>query len=207
MRLTRLIPTLIFAATPLLSAGYTLAAEAAALAVGGVSQVESAAAGWRRSAIAYATSHGFAGGYERGSASLSVSAVAGEGLGMETDYAFSSRVHAADLESAEEVGARAGRRAVERLNPRKAKKGAFPVLFDQRVAGVESAAELVGVAQIEGHGAGIALVDELGGDRFQDHRIADLRRQPAGLLGGARGAPLDRRDTVGLEDAEGVFRG
>ena len=112
-----------------------LAAEAAALAVGGVSQVESAAAGWRRSAIAYATSHGFAGGYERGSASLSVSAVAGEGLGMETDYAFSSRVHAADLESAEEVGARAGRRAVERLNPRKAKKGAFPVLFDQRVAG------------------------------------------------------------------------
>ncbi|MEL7465646.1 MAG: TldD/PmbA family protein [Pseudomonadota bacterium] len=112
-----------------------LAAEAAALSIEGVAQAESAGAGWRRSTVAFATSHGFLGSYDRSSASLSVSAVAGEGLKMETDYAFSSRVYAADLETPEEIGALAGRRAVESLNPRKAKTGAWPVLFDQRAAG------------------------------------------------------------------------
>lgn len=111
-----------------------LRAEAAALAVGDVAQVESAAAGWRRSAIAFATTSGFAGAYERSSHSISASAVAGGGLAMETDYDFCSRAWAADLETPEEVGERAGRRAAERLNPRKAKTGAFPVLFDRRAA-------------------------------------------------------------------------
>lgn len=110
-------------------------AEAAALAVPGVSQVESAGAGWRRSSIAFAATNGFAGSYERTGASLSVSAVAGEGLGMETDYDFASRVWAEDLPPPEEVGDRAGRRAAERLAPRRARTGAWPVLFDRRVAG------------------------------------------------------------------------
>ncbi|QIE56221.1 TldD/PmbA family protein [Pikeienuella piscinae] len=110
-------------------------AEAAALGEKGVTQVESAGAGWRRAIVAYAASNGFAGSYARTGASLSVSAVAGAGLKMETDYDFAARTHAADLPAPEEIGVRAGRRAAERLNPRRAKTGAWPVLFDRRVAG------------------------------------------------------------------------
>ena len=112
-----------------------LTAEAAATEVDGVSQVESAGAGWRRSSVMLAMSNGFQGGYERSSTSCSVSAVAGTGLGMETDYDFASRVWAADLPDPAEIGASAGRRAAERLNPGKAKTGAFPVLFHNRVSG------------------------------------------------------------------------
>lgn len=110
-------------------------AEAAALAEKGVSQVESAGAGWRHSVIAYAATNGFAGGYARTGSSLSVSAVAGEGLKMETDYDFASRTHLSDLPAPEEIGSSAARRAVERLNPGRAKTGAWPVLFDRRVSG------------------------------------------------------------------------
>ena len=112
-----------------------LTAEAAAAAVTGVSQVESAGAGWRRSRVALAMTNGFQGGYERSSTSCSVSAVAGTGLGMETDYDFASRVWAGDLPDPAEIGAKAGRRAAERLNPGKAKTGAYPVLFHNRVSG------------------------------------------------------------------------
>ncbi|MEM7522779.1 MAG: TldD/PmbA family protein [Pseudomonadota bacterium] len=111
-----------------------LEAEAAAMAVTGVAQVESASASARVSSMAFATSHGFAGAYERTNRSFAVSAVAGEGLGMETDYDFASRIWGEDLPAPAEIGARAGVRAAERLNPRKAKTGAYPVLFDQRVA-------------------------------------------------------------------------
>lgn len=112
-----------------------LCAEAAARAVAGVSQVESASAGWRTSEIAMAASNGFAGSYRRTRRSLVVSAVAGEGLGMETDYDFASRIWAEDMPSAEAIGTRAGERAAERIGARKAKTGAWPVLFDERVAG------------------------------------------------------------------------
>ncbi|MGB0852084.1 MAG: TldD/PmbA family protein [Pikeienuella sp.] len=111
------------------------AAEAAARAVDGVSQVESAGAGWNSGHVAFAATNGFAGDYYRTGISVSASAIAGEGLGMETDYDFASRIWAEDLPDPAEIGASAGARAVERLNPRKAKTGAYPVLFDKRVAG------------------------------------------------------------------------
>lgn len=53
---------------------------------------------------------------------------------MERDYDFSSRQHFADLEAPEEIGRRAGERAVRRLGPRKAKTGPVTVVFDPRVA-------------------------------------------------------------------------
>lgn len=112
-----------------------LEAEAAALAIDGVSQVESAGAGLRRTSVAYAATNGFAGAYARTGVTVSCAAVAGTGLGMETDYDFASRIWAEDLPPPAEIGARAGRRASERLNPGRAKTGAWPVLFDQRVAG------------------------------------------------------------------------
>ncbi len=111
-----------------------LAAEAAALAVDGVTQVEQASASWGRDRVTLAATNGFAGSYQRTSAGVWVSAIAGEGLGRERDYAGESRTYRADLPPPAEIGERAGRRAVERLGPRKPPSGRFPVLFDERVA-------------------------------------------------------------------------
>ena len=64
-----------------------------------------------------------------------MSAIAGNGTGMETDYDFSTTLHAADLESAEKIGRSAGERAVKRLNPRKVATRRVPVVFDSRISG------------------------------------------------------------------------
>jgi PmbA protein len=64
-----------------------------------------------------------------------MSAIAGEGTGMETDYDFTSTLHAADLQSAQEIGRNAGERAVRRLNPRKVATRRVPVVFDRRISG------------------------------------------------------------------------
>ena len=111
-----------------------LAAEAAALGIGGITQVEQASASWSRDRVTLAATNGFAGSYQRTSAGVWVSAIAGDGLGRERDYAGESRTFRADLPPPAEIGERAGRRAVERLGPRKPPSGRFPVLFDERVA-------------------------------------------------------------------------
>ena len=109
-------------------------AEAAAVAVKGVTNSEGAEAGWGRSDIALVASNGFAASYARTSHSLSVSVLAGEGAGMERDYDFTSAVHAEDLKSGAEIGRGAGERAVRRLNPRKGPTATMTVVFDPRVS-------------------------------------------------------------------------
>ncbi len=124
------------AAEPTPEALYDMAAEAeaAALAVEGVSNSESAGASWGRNRIALVTSNGFAGGYAASSHSLFASVIAGEGTGMERDYDFSSARHAADLEGPAAIGTAAGERAVRRLNPSKVESQQMPVVFDPRVS-------------------------------------------------------------------------
>ncbi len=109
-------------------------AEAAALAVSGVSQVQAASAGYSRHAIHLATSNGFSGGYERTGRALSCVAITGTGTEMERDYYGDHRTFQADLQSAQDIGRIAGERTVERAGARKPKTGAFPVLFDERIA-------------------------------------------------------------------------
>ncbi|PTV95269.1 microcin-processing peptidase 1 [Rhodobacter aestuarii] len=111
------------------------AAEAAALAVSGVAQVQSASASWSGRKLHLANSNGFSGGYGRTSRSVSAVAISGEGAEMERDWAAESRIFQADLPAAEEVGRLAGERAVARAKPRRPKTGAYPVLIDERVAG------------------------------------------------------------------------
>ena len=110
-------------------------AEAAALAVSGVSQVQSASASYSRRRLHLAASNGFSGGYGRTSRSVSAVAISGEGLGMERDWAAEARIFQADLPGAADVGTLAGQRAVERASPRRPKTGAYPVIIDERVAG------------------------------------------------------------------------
>ena len=107
--------------------------EAAAMAHSGIVQVEASAA-WSRQAMHLATSAGFAGGYARSSHSLSAVAFTGQGTGMERDWAGESRIHAADMPGAAEIGDRAAVRTLARAGAVKPPTGAFPVLFDERIA-------------------------------------------------------------------------
>ncbi len=109
-------------------------AEAAALAVQGVDQVQSASAGYGRQNLHLAASNGFSGGYGRSSRATSAVAITGTGANMERDYCGESRVFQADLPSPEDIGTRAGERTVARAGARKPPTGHFPVLFDERIS-------------------------------------------------------------------------
>jgi len=108
-------------------------AEAAAMGVAGITQVEASASQSRRQ-IHMAASNGFAGGYARSSRSLSAVAFTNSGTGMERDWAAEGRIYAADLPSAEEIGALAAARALDRVGARKPKTGSYPVLYDERIS-------------------------------------------------------------------------
>ena len=110
-------------------------AEEAALAIPGVTNSEGAEAGWSRLRVALVTSAGFAGEWARSGHSLSATALAGHGTGMERDYDYSSAVHLADLEDAALIGRRAGEQAVARLHPRRAATARIPVIYAPRVSG------------------------------------------------------------------------
>ena len=110
------------------------AAEEAARAVPGVTNSEGAEASWGRSSVAMAASNGFAGSYGSTGHSVSVAVLAGEGTGMERDYAYSSTIHAGDLRDPVAVGKEAGERAVRRLGGRKAATATVPVVYDPRVS-------------------------------------------------------------------------
>ncbi|QRZ13193.1 TldD/PmbA family protein [Paracoccus methylovorus] len=111
-----------------------LRAEAAALAVEGVSQVEAASASHSQRRMWLAATNGFSAGYGRSGHSLSTVAITGEGLGMERDWAGEGRTHADDMPSPEEIGRLAAERTVARRGARKPPTGAFPILYDERVA-------------------------------------------------------------------------
>ncbi|MEM9639517.1 MAG: DNA gyrase modulator, partial [Pseudomonadota bacterium] len=102
-------------------------AEAAALAHEGITQVQSASAGYSSRAVHLAATNGFSAGYHRTSRGLSCVAIAGTGTRMERDYDGDSRTFQTDLRDPQEIGQTAARRAVARLDARKPPTGSFPV--------------------------------------------------------------------------------
>jgi PmbA protein len=110
-------------------------AEAAGLAVKGVTKSGGASASAGIGGMVLVTTGGFRGAYLNSGQSVSMTAIAGEGTGMERDYDYSSALHGSDLDQPEKVGRTAGERTVERLNPRKVETKRVPVVFDRRVAG------------------------------------------------------------------------
>jgi PmbA protein len=163
-------------------------AEAAALAVKGVTNSEGASASAGIGGMVLATSHGFRGAYLRSTQGVSMSAIAGEGTAMERDYDYTSTLHASDLDPAERVGRSAGERAVERLNPRKVATKKVSVVFDRRIAG-----GLIGHFAGAINGAAVArktsfLKDKLGERLFATGiRIVDDPLRKRGL----RSRPFD----------------
>lgn len=111
-----------------------LEAEEAALAVPGVTNSGGSGASAGMGGLVLATSHGFVGHYVASRFSRSVSAIAGEGTGMERDYDFSSRQHFADLETPVAIGRSAGERAARRIGSRRMPTGPVTVVCDPRVA-------------------------------------------------------------------------
>lgn len=109
-------------------------AEAAGLSVPGVSKSGGASASWRLSGLVLVTSHGFSGAYLSSRHGLSMTAVAGEGTGMERDYDFDYRTFFEDMEAPALVGQRAGERAVRRLNPKKISTRTANVIYESRAA-------------------------------------------------------------------------
>jgi PmbA protein len=112
-----------------------LATEDAARSVPGITNSEGAGASAGRSVVALATSTGFCRGYTSSHHGGSASVIAGEGGGMQRDYASHSTRHLADLDTPEAIGRLAGERSVKRLHPAKVASGTMPIVFDPRVGG------------------------------------------------------------------------
>ena len=170
------------------------AAEEAGLAVAGVTKSGGASASAGIGGMVLVTSHGFRGAYLGSSHGVSMTAIAGEGTGMERDYDYSSTRHAADLESPAKIGRSAGERAVARLNPRKVTTRKVPVVFDPRVA-----SSLVSHLASGINGSSVArktsfLKDKMGEKLFADGiRIIDDPLRPRGL----RSHPFDGEGVAG----------
>ena len=161
-------------------------AEAAGMAVKGVTNSEGGGASFSRAGVALATTSGFYGRYAGTNHNTGVSVLAGEGTMMERDYDQASARHAGDLRSAEDIGRTAGERAVTRLSPRKVKSQAVPVVYDPResagllghFAGAISGAAIArGVSFLKDRlgeavfAPGISIIDD-------PHRLRGLRSKP-----------------------------
>lgn len=174
--------------------GLARSAEAAALAVAGVTRSGGASASSGVGGMVLATSHGFRGAYLASRHSLAMTAIAGEGTAMERDYDFTSALHAADLDDPGAIGRKAATRAVERLHPRKVETRRVPVVFDPRVA-----SSLIGHLAGAINGSAVArktsfLQDRLGARLFRPGiRVIDdpLRRR------GLRSRPFDGEGVAG----------
>ncbi len=162
------------------------AVEGAAMAISGITNSEGGGASFTRNAVALATSEGFSGRYAATTHSLGVAVLAGEGTAMERDYESVSARQAGDLEPTEAVGRRAGERTVARLNPRKIKSQAVPVVYEPRVA-----SGLLGHFASAVSGSSVArgvtfLKDRMGEPVFAEginivddpHRLRGLRSKP-----------------------------
>lgn len=169
-------------------------AEDAARAVSGVTNSGGSGASWSVGGLVLVTSHGFSGAYLGSRHSISATAIAGEGTGMERDWESSSKIHAADLDAAAEIGRKAGERAVRRVAPRKVPSGTATVIYDPRASG-----GLVGHLASAINGASIArktsfLKDKLGQQVFaRGIQISDDPTRRRGL--GSR--PFDGEGLTG----------
>jgi PmbA protein len=77
----------------------------------------------------YANTHGFLAGYPASSHSVSVSVVARDGSALERDYWYDVARWPQGLQTPEQIGEQAGRRAAGRLGARRLKTRVMPVLF------------------------------------------------------------------------------
>ncbi|MDP1630873.1 MAG: TldD/PmbA family protein [Caulobacter sp.] len=171
-------------------------AEQAARAVAGVTNSDGGSAAWSAARWRLATSAGFTGVHQASGFSLSASAVAGEGSGMERGGEGRSTRHGADLPTPTSIGAEAGQRAVQRLGGRKIASTTAPVIFENRLAisligpligAISGPSVARGVSFLKNHlgrslfAKGVNIVDDphrlrgLGSSPFDDEGVVNRR--------------------------------
>jgi PmbA protein len=158
------------------------AAEASALAVEGVTNSGGGSASWSSSAWRLVTSGGFSGVYQATASSLSAQAIAGEGAGMEQAGEGRAKRWADDLPTPEDVGSKAGYRAVAALGARKIASTTVPVIFENRLSG-SLLGPLIGAISGPSVARGVSfLKDKLGEAVFgQDIFLTDDPHAARGL--------------------------
>ncbi|MBI1394858.1 MAG: metalloprotease PmbA [Betaproteobacteria bacterium] len=186
--------------------------EAAALAVDPrISNSEGGSVATHASQFVYANSLGFVGGFPASRHSISCSVVAGKGDDMQRDDWYSVSRAPDGLESAVEVGRRAGMRSVARLGSRKLATRHCPVLFEAPVA-----ASLLGhfAAAVSGgslYRKSTFLLDAMGKAVFSPIvQIRDLAHVPGGIASSAfddEGVATHDRDIVQNGVLQGYFLG
>jgi PmbA protein len=185
--------------------------EASAFAVDKrIDNSEGASVSTQESLFMYGNSRGFLGGYPSSRHDISCAVIA-EDQGMQRDYWYSSRRDAADLESAEEVGRKAGERTVRRLAARKIKTTECPVLFEAPIA-----SGLIGhlVGAVSGgslYRKSSFLLDSLGQQIFAPFiQIRELPHIPKGLGSSPfdnEGVATHSRDLIKDGVLQGYFLG
>ncbi len=98
---------------------------------------EGASTSVQQSQFVSANSHGFVGGHASSRHGLSCSVIAGDSDdedGMQREYWYDSRRDAAELPSPEEIGRRAGERAIARLGAKQIPTCEVPVIFEAPLA-------------------------------------------------------------------------
>ncbi len=147
-----------------------------------ITNSEGAEAGFGMVRVAYASADGFSAAYEKSSAALSASVIAGSGDGMQRDYAWDRQRSADALRTAEEIGREASERTLRRLGASGMGGGAMTVVFEPRVA-----TSMLGhlISAINGRAVlqqRSFLTDQKGNHIFPDFiRIVDDPDHPQGL--------------------------
>jgi len=139
--------------------------EEAALSVNGISNSSGAGASYGQGQSWFATSDGFFGSSSDSSHSVSVSVLAQDENGMETDYDYDSKLYIDDMRTPSQIGKLAGERTVSRLSPRRVKSQNAPVVFDKRLSS-SLIGHLAGAANGASIARGVSFLKDKKGERL-----------------------------------------
>ncbi|HEY5929635.1 MAG TPA: metalloprotease PmbA, partial [Burkholderiales bacterium] len=176
-----------------------------------VSNSEGASVSVQQSHFAYGNSQGFLAGYPSSRHSISCAVIAGKDELMQRDDWYATARSADDLESAADVGAKAGHRAARRVGSRKLATTRVPVLFEAPIA-----SGLLGhfVSAVSGgslYRKSSFLLDSLGKPVFSANiHIRDLPYLKRGLASASfddEGVATRERDIVNAGVLQGYFLG
>ena len=176
-----------------------------------VANSEGASVSVQQSHFAYGNSEGFLAGYPSSRHSIACAVIAGKDDLMQRDDWYATARASEDLESAADVGTKAGQRAARRVGARKMATSRVPVLFEAPVA-----SGLLGhfVSAVSGgslYRKSSFLLDSLGKPVFPSYiHVRDLPHVKRGLAS----APFDdegvrtcARDIVSAGVVQGYFLG
>jgi PmbA protein len=159
----------------------------------------------------YANSLGFSGGYPSSRQSLSCAVIAEENDAMQRDYWYTTARAAADMDTAESVGRRAGERTVRRLNGRKLITRQCPVLFEAPIATGLIASFVSAISGGHLYRKSSFLLDSLGSQVFPDFfQLQERPFIPRGLSSSpfdSEGVATQDRDVVRDGVVHGYFLG